>query len=123
MNEFRGRMTTYNFCGARWLALLIIGACLHCTTTSFANFFAFELPPAPPNTSVAVYFPLKFPEAEVAKMPVIAAPQDVRDAKGYLESLGIEFRNVGFALFIPSTSVLVVAASEETHSSVIMIFD
>lgn len=123
MNEIRGRMTTHNFCAARCLVLLVIWAYLHCSTTSFANFFGFELPAAPPKTSVAIYFPLKFPEAEVAKMPVIAAPQNVRDAKGYLESLGIKFRDGGFALFIPSTSVLVVAASEDTHSSIIVVFD
>ena len=84
---------------------------------------AYSLPSAPKDFPVVVYTLNSASHLWLTELPLVAEPQNVRDAKPYLESLKLSFPDQAYALYFASKEVLVVCAPQETQDSITFLLD
>lgn len=84
---------------------------------------AYQIPKCPDDSVIVVYAPIQNSNKWLVDLPTVDEVIKIKDAKPYLENLGILFPSGGYALYFGKTNTLIVATTSRSQAFLISIFD
>lgn len=106
------------------LVLAVLFFLLHLELSPcFAGTRVFQIPRAPMNGQVNIYYTIDLPKEWSKKLKILDEARGVMDASPFLAAQGVTIREGEFALYFPEMRCLIVGAAASTQDELAFLFD